>query len=216
AEWSGDINLGADLKTGNSDNNGITADASAKARWDKHRAKIEADYNREEDNNQITVDNRSLDLTHDYFFADKWFWESAIGFEQDDIDRLDLRTIVNAGLGYQPYESDNLNLKFVLGPGYLHEKFENSGTDESLVVTWAMDYDQKFYGDAFRLFHNHDLNVPSDDTDAYLFQSESGIKLPIRSGIVASGQIDFDWDNNPAPGTVEDDTTYAVKLGYEW
>jgi len=70
--------------------------------------------------------------------------------------------------------------------------------------------------DFFRLYHNHDLFSPFDDFSSYLFESETGIKIPLRNGIVASGEIEFDWNNDPADGEGEDDTTYGVKLGYEW
>jgi len=216
AKWSGNANIGADLKTGNSETSGITADSTIKARWDKHRALAKLDYNREKDNGNTTVDNRSLALGHDYFFSEKWFWGNKATFKQDEIDKLDLRTILTSGLGYQAFEQDDLNLKFVLGPGFINEDFEDGTSDQSATINWGLDYDQKFYDGFFALFHNHDLTAPADDTNAYLFQSESGIRIPIRDGIVASGQVDFDWDNEPVLGTVEDDTIYAVKLGYEW
>lgn len=216
ADWSGNVNVGGNMKRGNSETESYSADAEIKARWEKHRGIIEGEYNFEEDDGNTTVDNRSLRFGHDYFFAEKWFMGNKLSFEQDDIDQIDLRTIASIGLGYQPYERDDLNLKMVLGPGYIHEKFENGDTDEGLTTNWALDYDQKFYDDLFRIFHNHDLTVPTEDTDAYLFTSESGIRVPIKKGIIASGQVDFDWDNDPAPGTAEDDTTYSVKLGYEW
>ncbi len=216
AKWSGNANLGATARTGNTESNGINADATVKARWDKHRGELKADYNYEEDDSDVTVDNRSLAMIHDYFFQEQWFWENSGKVEQDDIDLLDYRVTLASGLGYQPYEQDYLNLKFVLGPGYQYEEFEDGTDDSSAILKWSMDYDQKFYDDLFRLFHEHDVSAPFDDFDAYLFQSESGIRMPLKKGVIASGQIDFDWDNAPAAGIKEDDTTYSLKLGYEW
>lgn len=216
ADWSGNINLGADLKTGNSESSGINADAQIKAKWEKHRLGLEGEYNREEDDGDVNVDNRWAKLTHDYFFARKWFIETSGKYEQDEIADIDYRATIASGLGYQPYDEDDLSLKFVLGPGYQFEEFENGTSGDSTIVNWAMDYSQKFYDDLFRLFHNHDITAPTEDFDAWLFQSESGIRVPIRRGIVATGEVDFDWDNDPAPGKKEDDTTYAIKLGYEW
>lgn len=58
AEWSGNINLGADLKTGNSESSGVNADAKLEADWGKHKARLEGEYNREEDDGDVNVDNR--------------------------------------------------------------------------------------------------------------------------------------------------------------
>ena len=216
ATWSGNANVGAGLRTGNSETSNVNADANLTAKWEKHRAALKADFNREEDEGETTVDNRSLELTHDYFFAPKWFIETSVKFEQDEIDLLDLRTIGAFGLGHQPYDEDDLSLKYVLGPGILDEEFEDGSGDTSLTAQWSLDYSQKFYDDLFRLFHEHDITAPTDDFGAYLFQSESGIRVPIRLGIVASAQVDFDYDNDPAAGTKKEDTIYSLKLGYEW
>ncbi|MEM9136530.1 MAG: DUF481 domain-containing protein, partial [Cyanobacteria bacterium P01_F01_bin.42] len=201
ATWSGDVSLGADLRTGNSETNAVNADLNLEAKWTKHSFLLSADFNREEDDGDTTVDNQRLELTHDYFFIPKWFIESQARFEQDDIDLLDLRTTLSMGLGYQPYDQEDLKLNFIAGLGYLREEFEEDGTDDSATLEWSMNYQQRFYDDAFRLFHENDLSVPADDLDAYIFQSESGMRIPIRSGIIASAEIEFDWDNDPAENT---------------
>tara|TARA_R110002124_G_scaffold149220_1_gene315243 strand:+ start:410536 stop:411636 length:1101 start_codon:yes stop_codon:yes gene_type:complete len=216
AKWSGRVDFGVDLKTGNTEMSGIDADGVLKAEWDKHKTALALSYSREEEDSDISVNKRSLKLSDDYFYSEKWFIGSLAKFEQDEIDRLDLRSVLSTGLGYQPYKRDDLNLKFIMGPGYQYEEFDDGSDDSSTVLNWRMAYDQKFSEDSFRLFHEHELSTPMDDFNAYLFESETGIRVPITKGIVASAQIDFDWDNDPAAFTVEDDTSYSIRLGYEW
>jgi len=216
-KWSGRTNLGASLQTGNSEKNAINADAMVKAKWlDKHRVIVEAEYNRKKDDGNITEDNKSIEGVYDYFFNKKWFLNSTLGFEQDDINRIDLRTIVGLGLGYQVFERDDLNLKFILGSSYLHTDFENGNSEDSAAIRWNADYDQKFFEGLIQIFHDHDLIVPADDTDDFLLDTKTGVRVPLKMGLVATAQIDFDWDNKPEPGITEDDTKYSLKLGYEW
>ena len=215
--WKGRVNFGASLQTGNTEEEALNADATLSAKWaEVHRATLKADYNFETNDDVETEDNKSIEGQYDYFFAEKWFFNSVVGFEQDDIDQLDLRTTAGIGLGYQPYESDDLNLQFVLGPTYLHEEFENGTEEDDLAARWALDYDQRIWDNALQLFHEHEILTPVEETDRFLFQSESGVRVPINKGLVATAQIDFDWDNEPEPGVVEDDTLYSLKLGYEW
>ena len=215
--WSGRANLGASLQTGNTEQNAILADVTLKAKIsDKQRAQIKAEYNREKDDGTTTEDNRSLDATYDHFFKPKWFYDISAGFEQDDIEELDLRTTLGVGLGYQPFENDAKNLKMVLGPAYLREEFESGTTDNSLAARWSLDYDQKIWEDTLQAFHDHELFIPSDDAGAYLFESKTGLRLPIKNGIIATGEIEFDWNNDPESGITEEDTQYSIKLGYEW
>ena len=216
AEWSGNINAGASLERGNSDTESLNLDAESVARWNDNRLRINADYNRAKENGTLSEDDKSLKAAYDHFLNTKLFWENALEISQDEIDQIDLRLIYSTGLGYQFYERDDLSLSTVAGVGYLREKFENGETDSAFTLNWSSDYQQKFYDDFFRLFHSNDINTPADDLSAFLFQSESGVKVPLRKGIVASGQVDFDWDNDPAPETTEEDVNYILKLGYEW
>ena len=216
ADWSGRVDFGFDVKTGNTDSSGIDADGVLKADWDKHKTAVALSYSREEEDGDLSVNKSSIKLSDDYFYSEKWFIGSSAKFEQDEIERLDLRSVITSGLGYQPYKRDDLNLKFIMGPGYLYEEFDDGRNDHATVANWQMAYDQKFLEDSFRLFHKHEVSAPADDFSAYLFESVSGIRVPIAKGIIASAQIDFDWDNDPAQNTVEDDTSYSIRLGYEW
>ena len=216
ATVTGSINVGLGMRTGNSETNAINVDGDTELKWTKHRTYLSAEYNREEEDDTVSVDDRMFELKHDYFYTDQWFIEGLGRFEQDDVAELDLRTTLAAGLGYQPFDRDDLTLKFVAGPGYRKEEFADGTDDSYMTGEWQADYSQKFNDDAFRLFHNHDLSVPVEETDSFVFTSESGIRVPLRKGIIASGQVDFDWQNNPPAGTKEDDTTYTIKLGYEW
>lgn len=216
AEWSGAVNLGASLERGNSDTETINFDAETTARWENDRLSFEAEYNRAKENGTLSEDDKAVSAAYDRFLTDKIFWENAISLQQDEIDLIDLRIIYSSGLGYQFFDRDDLTLKTVAGIGYIREDFDDSPTESAMTLNWSADYTQKFYEDFFRLFHKHDINTPVDDFSAFLFQSESGIKIPLRYGIVSSLQVDFDWDNSPAPGTTEEDTNYILKLGYEW
>lgn len=216
AKWTGDVNVGATKTSGNSDTNGINIDASAKARWEKHRFEGEVEFNREEDSGTETVDNQALDISYDYFMSEKWFLDASADFEQDDIALLDLRSEYGIGLGHQAYERDDLNLKYIMGVGYRTEEFTNGTDEDDMTLSWELSYDQKFYDDLFRLFHNHELSAPTDDFDTYIFESQTGAKLPLKRGIIATAEVDFDWDNDPVAGADEEDTTYRLKLGYEW
>ena len=222
ANWDGRANIGASLQTGNTEQDAVNIDASISGAWPdavletKHRASVKAELNLENQDDERTEDNRRLKLAYDYFFNKQWFLNSAVGFEQDDIDLVDLRTDAGIGLGHQVFDRDDLKLQYIIGPSYLGEEFANGDKEESLAGRWSLDYSQKVWDEVFELFHNHELFVPTDETDAYLINTKTGVRMPLRKGIVATAEVDFDWDNAPAAGTKEDDTTYALKVGYEW
>lgn len=216
-KWSGRVNLGANLRTGTSDQSALNADASIKARWnDYHRSEFKIDIAREEDDGSITVDQQRVDILHDYFFKPDWFLNAGQGLERDKIDELDIRSTTNIGIGHQAWESDDLNLKYVFGPSYIYEEFENGDSESDIAARWALDYDQKVMKGLFQIFHEHTLSTPVENFDHYILRTKTGLRVPLRQGLVATGQIDYDRDNDAAAGVDTDTTLYSLKLGYEW
>ena len=215
-DWSGAVNLGAGFRTGNSETESLNFDYTVSARRDKHRFRSSGEYNRQEDAEEVTVDNRKIRFKHDYFFLKNWFANTSAAFVQDDIADLDLRTALGFGLGHQPYDTDTRKLEYVASLNYLHEDFDNTPTEETMAGEWDLSYEQRFLDDLFRLSHNHSLLVPGDDTGAYILDTATALRVPLRKGLLASAEVQYDRDNDPPAGIEKDDTLYALKLGYEW
>lgn len=212
---SGEINVGAKLRRGNSEEDRLNLDATWKLRRPKDRLVIYTELNRTKDGEQTTEDNQTLDFTYDYFVGDKWFLQGNLEFKQDDVTELDLRTIAGAAIGYQFFESDDLNLQVLSGINYQNEEFANQSTEDSMGLDWGLKYDQKFW-ERLTFFHNHDLTTPIDDFSAFLFESKTGLKLPLIAALIGTTEIQYDYDGDPAEGAQEDDTIYRFKIGYSW
>jgi len=215
--WNGIINAGASKQSGNTDKSSINLDGKLTGHWSKkHRATFKAEYNRETDNGSKTEDNKKASAQYDYFFQPKWFWDGKLQLEQDDLSNIDLRSTLSGGLGHQVYDADDLKLHYIFGPSWLRTNYENDSSEDSFAAHWELDYEQSFRQDLFRLFHEQELTVPVDDNEAYFLDTKSGIRIPLKQGLIASGEIEFDRDNKPETGIEKNDTTYSAKLGYEW
>ena len=216
-KWSGSVNLGGNLQDGNTQRNALTLDSEATARRKDDRFKVSFDYNMAEEGGTQTEDEITLEGVYDYFFNPKWFANSNLKFQRDKISNIDLRSEFGLGLGHQVYETDDLNLQYILGLSYIREDFTTpADREENIALSWSYDYDQKFFDDSLTLFHNHGLDIPIDETDAWLFDSETGVKVPVAKKLDGTLQVDYDWDNNPAAGIEKDDVTYKATLGYSW
>lgn len=215
-EWSGRVNLGASLDDGNSQKKAFTGDAEITGRNDKNRWIAGGDANFANDEGVETENDQSLYGEYNRFLSEKWFVGVRQEFEIDKIAELDLRSKTGPFAGYQFYEQDDLNLRVRFGANYIYEEFESGDKEEDAALAWALNYDQTFWDEVLTLFHNHELDTPVDPVDAFIFQSETGVRVPVGKHLVGTAQVDFDWDNEPAPGVQEEDTKYSVKLGYEW
>ena len=215
-DWSGRVNFGGFITDGNSQKKAAVLDGLAKARDEKNRFTAGAELRYAEDEGEETEDEYKIYGEYDRFINDKMFAGARVSYEADDIANLDRRIKVGPYIGYQYFESDPLNLSTRLGLDYINEEFENGDTEDDIGATWGVDYDQKFIDETIQLFYKHDFSVPVDDTEAFLFDSEFGVRFPLAKVLTGTAQVDFDWDNAPAPGVKEDDTKYSVKLGYEF
>lgn len=215
-KWTGRINFGASLDDGNNNKKAVTGDAEVKARNKKNRWIMGGDANYAEDEGVETENDQSVYGEYNRFLNEKWFVGARTEFEIDKIALLDLRSQAGIFVGRQFYEQDDLNLRTRLGFDYIHEDFSNGDTEEDIAAAWAFDYDQTFFEKALTLFHNHELDVPVSDTSAFLFDSKTGVRVPVGRFLTGTAQVDFDWDNAPAEGVREEDVTYSLKLGYEW
>ncbi len=215
-KWSGRINLGASLDDGNSQKKALTGDGETKARNEHNRWILGGNVNFANDEGVETENDQTLYGEYNRFLSEKWFVGLRQEFEIDKVALLNLRSKTGPFVGYQFYEEDDLNLKVRGGLNYIYEDYETGNTEEDIAAAFALDYDQTFWDDMFTLFHKHELDLPYDPIDAFLFQSETGLRVPVSKYLTGTAQVDFDWDNDPAAGTREADTKYSLKLGYEW
>lgn len=215
-KWSGRVEFGGELQTGNSETESLTFDSRLKARDKKNRYQADFEYNRAEDEGTITDDDMELELQYEHFLDERWFAGATTSFKNDDVAELDLRSRIGVLSGYQFYDRDDLSLNASAGLSYINENFANQSTDTSIALTQAADYEQSFLEDKFRLFYEHDLLVPTDDTGAFIFDSEGGLRVPVTERFLGIAEVNFDWDNDPADGVKEEDVVYKLKLGYEF
>jgi len=215
-DWSGRINLGGFITDGNTNKKALVVDGISKARDEHNRYTVGAEVRYAEDNGVETEDQYMAYAEYDRFLSEKLYVGGRTSYESDDIANLDRRVKVGPYLGYQFHESDPLNLSTRVGLDYVSDKFENGDTEDDAALAWGLNYDQKIVDETLQVFYKHDLSVPTKDTEGFLFDSEAGVRFPIAKVLTGTAQVDFDWDNAPAPGVEEGDTKYSLKLGYEF
>lgn len=215
-KYSGRVSLGGKLQTGNSETESLVIDSVLKARDQKNRYKAEFDFNRSEEDGTVTNDTIQLGLNYDRFLNEKWFVGGVLDFEQDDVAKLDLRTRAGVKTGYQFFEEETLNLILSAGTQFIRENFANDSTQNDLAFSQGVDYEQKFFKKALTLFYEHDFLVPYGDTSAFIYEGETGLRVPLVKQFVTTAGVDIDWDNDPADGVKEEDVTYSLKIGYEF
>jgi putative salt-induced outer membrane protein YdiY len=213
----GQANAGFDWDRGNTDQDTYHVDAESIFRWPDDRFTLNGSGNLEKSNGDKTKQQADLAGKYDHFLNGKWYLYSGLGFEHDKFADLTLRTKLTAGTGYQIFETDRTNLSIEGGPAYVWENYDNSENQDYAAARWALRFDH-FLIEAWKLqaFHKHSLDWSLEESSDYLFQSETGLRIPIFDSLQATAQVNFDRDNAPAAGAKKNDYEYLITGGYTW
>ncbi len=214
--WAGRVNGVLNYERGNSDKDEYEADFAMTMRRIDDRIKLNGDYDREKNNGALSDDNWRIASRYDHFVNDQLFYGGTIGLEHDRFADLQSRTIIGPLLGYEFYEGVNLNLDVAGGPVYVKENFYAADNDDHVSLGWQFNFDHFLIPGQVQFYHRHNGLLDVSESDNLVWDSWTGLRFPIYAGIVASTEVQIEYDGG-APNDVDDsDTTYNIKLGYEW
>lgn len=220
-KFSGNVNVGIELESGNTDEDTLSLSANLRARNPTDRYTVRFNKFYEKTNGEKTDDEFLLFTKYDHFFTEgaKWFMYAGGVFEQDRIDLLDLRTTLSVGWGYQFFETEDHFLSVDAGPAWVDEKFLDGEEDEEDTNFWALklgvDYEYQLF-EWSRFFHFSDAIAGVEDFDDTVLTSQTGFRMPITDKFNVTVQANIDWEKSPPPGVATTDKEYLITLGYEF
>lgn len=213
----GQVNLGTDIRTGNTEKQRLDADGRVVFRWGEvHRIRVGGESHREENKGTSTVENDLAYLEYNRFISERWYAFANLRYSRDPFKALSYRYGFGGGMGYQVWQTDITNLSLELGPNYIIEDTTRRGEREFVVARWALNFDYWIWLDRIQLYHYHEIFSRVDAPDETFIITRTGLTVPIGGGIAASVEYSWDWDNDPDPGKQEEDTRLLFKLGYRW
>ena len=213
---TGQVNVGADMKRGNTHKDRYDVDGRVTMSWGIHRLIVGGSAHYLEDKGVSTEDNQLGYVEYNRFFKPEWYGFANLRLARDKFKDLDLRTAAGAGLGHQFWRSKLTNLSLELGPNYIYEKGEIRGNREWTAARWQLSYDRWFFDYFVQFFHRHEGFMRVDDFNQYFLTSSTGLKFPLGKGFAITWQYDYDYDNNPQPRKEKYDTRMLLLLGYNW
>jgi len=215
-KWTGIVNVDLNYERGNSDKDEYHGDWTTTLRRLDDRFKISGDYEREKSNDILTDDNWRINGRYDHFVDKKLYYGVNLAMEHDRPADNQRRTIVGPLVGYEFYESKAMNLDVAGGPMYVNEEFYEADNRDYLALGWLVDFDRFLIPDRMQFYHRHRGLLEPGDTDNLVWDAWTGLRFPIYAGIVASGEVLLEYDGGAPKGVDDTDTTYHVKLGYQW
>lgn len=223
--FKGFVTLGGSITDGNTRTRSASATGELEARAERQRFTFRGGWNYAEDEDGLTARNARANLKHDYFFTKRFYLYAGALFEGDEFQDLRLRVALSAGPGYQFIDigdftqvwASELQLSGELGVSYVDEDYKNGAPDESYAAArWLVKVNWPIVPKKVVLFHVHEGFPSLERGEDLRVATEQGVRLAVLENFFLALQVNWRWDNVPAPGRNRSDTEYLFSLGYNF
>ncbi len=215
-KWTGRLSIDLELDRGNTHENEFELDGETKIRRKNDRFSFWGQYEKDSTDGTTTTEEWKEANKYDYFLTEKLYYGALLAFEHDKFADLDLRTRVGPHVGYEFFESKELNLDTNVGVLYVDENYNEAEDDEYWSLGWQIDFDWFLVPDRVQFYHRHTGFQSLSEGDNLTIDSWTGFRFPLYKGIVASTEAEIDYDGGAPDDVDKTDTTYRLKLGYQW
>jgi len=109
-----------------------------------------------------------------------------------------------------------MNLSTEIGLLYVDEDFNKDSDNDYLSAGWGVRFDKQLLNGFTQFYHKHTGIWDLQDTGNVVWNTWTGFRFPMLYGVVASTELRYDYNSNSAAGADSTDTTFSLKLGYQW
>lgn len=215
-KFTGLLNFALQSERGNTDKDEIDMDGNLLWRSRDRRFRAFGELERDHNNNKKTKDKWTIDGAYNHFLTGRWYSGANLGFEHDTFADLDLRSKLGPILGYQWYEGRRTNLSTEAGPIYVNERFIEENNNDYVGAGWWINYDHYLFEEFMQFYHRQVGLWNLQHTGNLVWDTWTGLRFPLLLGFVASTEIKVEYDSSVSGDVKEVDTTFKLKLGYEW
>ena len=204
----GRAELGGYMRTGNTENIGLTAAIEVKREaleW-RHKLRLQADY--QESLGLVTRERYLAAYEPNWKFDDRAYMYGAAQYESDRFSGFNDRVSLSTGAGYSAIRSPAVKLDLELGPAFRHTRFIDDTIESNVAARGSMDFGWKL---------SRSISV-TQNASAYLQDANSTVSS--RSALLAklfgpfSAQFSYtlQYESMPPVGRQTTDTTSRAAL----
>ncbi|KGJ89792.1 YdiY family protein [Colwellia psychrerythraea] len=230
--WDGYVNLGINLRQGNTVQVDYTFSAGMQRRSSSSRFKADytTDYSRYEDQEteqtKVTADSERLTSSYDWFFNPKIYFRVAdFEYIADEFLNLDYRVHYGIALGYHIVDSSRTTWDVNAGPSYQKSKFidvqaDASDSEDSFGLTLGTDFTFELSNDIdFDASYNIQMVDKASGGNIHHFQT--GLEIDLANDFDLDLTFYADRTNNPkadSEGVIpkKNDYRLVVSFGYDF
>jgi hypothetical protein len=224
--WSGDVSLGGNFRSGNTDQTEFSTSIALKRRTVESRITLDYLANFTRNNGVESANNHRLKLDWDRFVSDKFFIRPLFGeWYQDPFQNIDSRFTGGTGAGYQLIDSKKTDWSVFAGPSrqatrYAEVEEGASDTESSWALSIGTDYETELTK-WLDFTYTYSAQITSEAAGKYNHHMVGTLEFDLIGSLDLDVSLVWDRIESPKPnadGSIpeKDDYRLILGLGYDF
>lgn len=229
--WSGSINLGANFRKGNTNQNDANLRLQLQRSTALNRLKFDYIINKSKqgavnESLEETTNNQRLNLNFDWFFSERLFLRPLqFEFYSDPFSNIDKRYTYGLGIGYRIIDFKKVTWHATAGPGYQHTRYTIATDDnanivdsKALILSTTLDWEVT---NKIDFIFDYQIQLLEKEVGEVLQTLKTGFDIEIISDFEIDILLYVERNNNPQQivsdlAFVKNDYQLMFSLGYEF
>ena len=222
--WSFSVDVGGNIRSGNTDQVDYTARLGAQRRTLSNRIGFDYLGTNTEIDTETTSNNQRANLGWDLFLTRRLF-VNVVGAEwfRDRFQNIQDRWTLTAGLGYELVDTSKTSWRASAGPAWQSTRFVSVGeaeddTTDGGALRIGTRLDHELTGD-IDLYFDYNAYFTSERNGSYNHHLDTGISFDLIGDLDANVAWVWDRIQDPRPledGTVPEQDDYRLIFGLGW
>jgi putative salt-induced outer membrane protein YdiY len=214
--WDTNANLGYDLTTGNIRTNTLGLAATLVRRTNRDKTTLYATYVESKNNTSGVTETTANAIRggarYEIDLTGRWVAFGFADFEFNEIQLLDLRTVLGGGIGYYFIRNDRTQFQVFGGGAYNREKFSTGLIRNSGELLIGEEFSFKLservsFQERFQFFPN------MSDTGEYRITFDAGVNSKLTKWLTWNITVSDRYISNPPFGSRNNDLLLTTGLG---
>ena len=207
--WGGFIDAKYSQSEGNTELRNIEFQAEAVRTTKVDRLRLNAYTNNASNGNTKTAQRSWGDVRLDLFLPRDFFYFLQGRLETDDLQSIDLRTTIGAGIGKTWYGQDEFKLDLGVGYSFVREAFTNNTDNSEGTMLLTLDIDRRLARNLH--FEMRNIAYPKPSDGEFRLTSQTNLKSKISKDLSFLVGFLQRYDSDPIAGQRESD--YQITTG---
>lgn len=221
-KWTGAINAGLLLTTGNSETRQANVSADAQLQREKDRITLGflwlyAD-NKNSTPDWLLTDRKTFGRAkYDYFFSPKTYAYGMGTAEGDLLQDISLRWTAGVGAGHQYLDNDTWKFGVEAGVTQIDTEYRSAGIDSTSDTSARIASNAAYkMNERWSFAHTLEAYPSLEEVDDFYGRSDFRVAAALSTSMLVSLQWVVDYDNTPAAGRERVDQRYLLSLGWKF